>query len=235
MEKVSGSLPSAISEALAGLPEWLLERPGKVFYSGKSAFVNAKRSSLYILGLNPGGSPVSESEETVGRSLTSFYEREDDWSSYTESWKSKPPGQYGMQPRVQHLLKALGRSPTSTPSSNVVFVRTARAKDLQEEKRALLDACWPVHEAVITSLQVKVIICFGAEAGAWVRQKLGARKTDAFDSFRETYDKRNWLSQSYRAPDGRIIVQVSHPSIADWTAPHADPSDLVRRAIEAAS
>jgi len=36
------------------IPDSLLERSGKGFYSGRTAFENT--SKLYVLGLNPGGS-----------------------------------------------------------------------------------------------------------------------------------------------------------------------------------
>lgn len=52
----------------------LYDRSGKVFYSGRAAF--GAPSALYLLGLNPGGSPV-QAEQTIGRNL--------------EAWRSRRP------------------------------------------------------------------------------------------------------------------------------------------------
>jgi hypothetical protein len=43
----------------------LHERSGKVFCSGRAAFSAPAR--LYLLGLNPGGSPTLQANETIGR------------------------------------------------------------------------------------------------------------------------------------------------------------------------
>ena len=42
------------------IPESLMDKPGKAFYSGRDAFEPPKE--LYILGANPGGIPEYESE-----------------------------------------------------------------------------------------------------------------------------------------------------------------------------
>lgn len=57
--------PHFTIEALAEkIPESLLARSGKVFYSGRQAF--SKPSPLYVLGVNPGGDPAHYESETSG-------------------------------------------------------------------------------------------------------------------------------------------------------------------------
>jgi uracil-DNA glycosylase len=84
------------------------------------------------------------------------------------------PGKWGMQPRMLHMLASLGLDPRAVPASNVVFVRSSTEAMLQGEKESLLRACWPVHQAVIDALGVRVVLCFGGIAGRWVREELGA-------------------------------------------------------------
>ena len=45
------------------IPKSVMSKSGTAFYSGRAAFSTS--SKLYILGLNPGGSPDSQATETV--------------------------------------------------------------------------------------------------------------------------------------------------------------------------
>ena len=47
-----------IDELFRSVPTHLLNESGTVFYSGRDAFSNP--SGLYLLGLNPGSSPVDQ-------------------------------------------------------------------------------------------------------------------------------------------------------------------------------
>lgn len=206
----------------------LYERSGAVFYSGRSAF--SVPSDIYILGLNPGGNSEKQAVDTVRRNIEGTLSGPPDWSAYRdESWEDKEPGTYGMQPRVLHLLSGLKRDPDKVPSSNVVFVRSPREKDLTDNKGGLLRACWPFHDAVIQHLGVRVVLCFGGTAGSWVRKALGAQTK--IGAFTERNDRR-WTSEAHQAPDGRAVVTLTHPSIAKWDAPETDPTALVRAVVE---
>lgn len=207
----------------------ILPRSGAVLYSGRAAFTGRKR--LYVLGLNPGGSPESNPHGTIASHMAISQTRQQDaWSEYCdESWGGLPAGTNGMQPRVLHLLAALGMDPRQTPASNVVFVRSAAERDLAAEKQHLLNACWPLHEAVIASLGVDTLLCFGQTAGAWAREKVGAHML--VDTFRET-NRRGWQSTAYANGNGLVVVTTTHPSRADWRNPAADPTPLVRQVLD---
>ena len=66
-------------EAFAKLiPDHLLGESGKAFYSGRDAF--GHQSPLYILGLNPGGDPRAQAEETIARhTKIVLLEKPNDW------------------------------------------------------------------------------------------------------------------------------------------------------------
>ncbi len=223
------SVHPEVAAALDAIPASLLSQSGKVFYSGRAAFSGP--SDLYILGLNPGGDPEIQASETIAADLLRFREGPDWWSDYAdESWHGAPPGTWGMAPRVLHMLASLNRDPRAVPASNVIFVRSSTEATLAANKGVLLQSCWPVHQAVIEALQIRVVLCFGGTAGRGVRERLGARKH--VDSFQET-NRRGWRSETHATGDGRMVLTLTHPGRADWRNPDADPTGLVRRALAA--
>lgn len=220
-------VPKSIVEALQDLPAALKVRSGSVFYTGRSAFQGER--PLYILGLNPGGDPEKQACETVGRHIDEFQARTEPWSAYADdSWQGRAPGTWGMQPRLLHMLAQLGFDPREVPASNVLFARSRTESNVSAEKVSLLAACWPVHQAVIDALNIRVILCLGGTAGSWVRARLGAALF--VDSFSET-NARGWTSTAHRAPSGITVITATHPGRADWCNLAADPTELVRRML----
>lgn len=217
-----------IEDFLSLVDPSLHRRSGSVFYSGRHAF--ARTSPIYILGLNPGGDPVRQADETVARHMAEALSRETDrWAEYAEgSWRGRAPGTTGMQPRVLHLLRRLSLDPREIPASNVVFVRSGREADLERDKPALLRMCWPVHQAVIDRLGVGTILCFGGTAGRWVREALGADQQ--VEAFTEDNDRR-WTSVAHATRTGRHVVTLTHPSIANWLNPATDPTPMIARVL----
>ena len=206
----------------------LLDESGSVFYSGRGAF--SRPTDLYILGLNPGGVPSAKPDETVRRNLANWASLPPDWSAYRDDpWEGRDPGEHGMQPRVRHLFDRLGRDLGRTPASNVVFVRTRSEYDLARRRDELLALCWPVHDAVIKRLGIRTILCFGKTAGAWTRRALGADLCRG--TFQET-NRRRWTCSAHSNGAGVCVVTLTHPSRADWRADEADPTALVRLAID---
>ena len=210
------------------IPSDLQCKSGIAFFSGRAAF--SKHRELYILGLNPGGDSTKQACETVAWHTSKVLnEKPDTWSEYSdESWKGKPPGKHGIQPRILHLLKNLDLEPGEVPASNIVFERSRGVSDIANW-RQLTEACWPFHCAVIRQLRPRVILCLGAQAGDFVRKK--TRAVDQIDCFVENNDRR-WKSICFTNHEGLKVIRVSHPSRADWTTPAADPSKLVLRALK---
>jgi hypothetical protein len=212
-------------EQFSGLVDGDLQcRSGSVFYSGPAAF--AVPSNLYLLGLNPGGSPTAQANETIERDLSEWRSGPQRWSAYVdESWRGMPPGTYGIQPRIRHLLDRLGLDPRDVPASNVVFLRSNDEAALAAEKQSLLSKCWPVHRAAIHALGVSTVLCLGGTAGQWVRSLLGA--TTRAGRFVES-NSRGWTSEAHLSDAGMCVVTLTHPGRADWRNPAADPTPLVR-------
>ena len=229
MEVATAQERRVMIDKFAGLiPHSLLAHSGSVFYSGRKAFSTPSR--LYILGLNPGGSPNEQAAETVDWHTKKVLNGAADWSAYQdEEWQGKPPGTFGMQPRVLHLLDQLKLEPRNVPASNVVFVRSAREKDIKNRFRPLAELCWPFHQAVIEELRVRVVLCFGQQSGSCVREQLNAN--NLVDQFVEKNNRR-WASTSYKNSNGIAVVVATHPSIADWKTPATDPTLLVQRMLD---
>ena len=220
----------AIEDFAAKIPKELLERSGKVFYSGREAF--STDCPIYMLGINPGGSPDDEAGDTVkSHTFEVLHKFPGDWSAYRdESWEGAAPGTYGMAPRVLHLLQRLGMNPGSVPASNLVFARSRREADIHHgDMRAMADACWAFHKAVIDTLRPRVVLCFGKTAGSYVRRQLGANRL--IGEFLE-HNNRQWRSQAFATDRDVRVVVGAHPSIANWCSEATDITPLVQGALQ---
>lgn len=205
----------------------MAHKSGSVFYSGRLAF--SKPSSVYVLGLNPGGSPLRQATETVKDDLDAWNDRPRDWSRYLdESWRGKLPGRHGMQPRIRHMFDTLGLDLRATPASNAVFVRTKSEADLRREGAGLFDRCWSFHEAVLERLGVRTVLCLGSTTGRWVRRAVQAHLL--LDSYRET-NNRGWSSEAHIAANGLAVITLTHPGRANWANPDANPTGMVKAVL----
>lgn len=222
---------SHIETAYKRIPSELRNQSGKIFYSGRNAF--CKPAPLYVLGVNPGGDPNSLMDETVSSHTKWVLDKAPaNWSAYRdESWKAKPPGKHGMQPRLLHMFSRIGLDPGTVPSSNLVFVRSCREGDLADKVDSLADACWPFHAYVIEALKPRAILCLGQTAGDYVRARVGA--DHRYATFIEQ-NKRQWQSHAYSSPSGLKVIVATHPSIAKWVASASDPTGLVSDALNSA-
>ena len=88
----------------------------------------------------------------------------------------------------------------------------------------IMDVCWPLHEAVIDTLGISTVLCLGAAAGRWVRQAVGAN--EKIGEFVEQ-NARRWRSEAHIARSGIAVLTLTHPGIADWRNPAADPTAFV--------
>jgi hypothetical protein len=222
------------------IPDEMKDVSGKVFYSGRYAFMKhdycGEFLPVYILGLNPGGDPEVHADETVRshtKRILDENENTGSWSAWAgESWRRRQgwvdSGQTAMQKRMMHFFERTRLSDWEVPASNLVFKRSVNAEKLKERNR-LKDLCWPFHQQVIKALGIRVIICLGHETGEYVSSKF--RKMEQINVFVEQ-NKRKWKSTVAVSKVDRVtIISLTHPSRADWTKPETDPSTLVLKTL----
>ena len=216
------------------IPDDLRGMQGAAFYAGRSAF-EAPAAPLYILGLNPAGSFEGTLDEHTQCVLN---DERPDWSSYLDGppcakGGERPPIKSRIRPRMLHLfgkLRPLGISPGTVPANNLFF-RSSPTSDAIERGQhdALTRACWPFHKAVLAELNIRVVVCLGKEADAWVRRQINA--SEKVDEFVER-NKRKWKSSVHRSKaTGKIVIGLTHPGRANWAKPNTDPTGLVVNAL----
>ena len=213
-------------ETLAALiPASMANKSGKAFYSGRAAF--SQPNELYILGANPGGDPKSNPETVERHTRMVLQEMPDLWSAYRdETWRRGPAEESPLGKRILHLLAEIGFEPRRVPASNVCFARSRRISEMDFDRHA--EDCWPFHRSVIENIRPQVIVCLGKKAAKFVREKLDANIE--IDRFVERNERR-WKSAVFRNDSGLHVAEFTHPSIADWTSPKTDPSNLARRIL----
>ena len=211
------------------IPKSQRKRSGKAFYSGRRAFET--QSNVYIIGINPGGSPDDHPDETVSTHTAQVLNGElENWSAYRdESWSGRVPGTAPLQQSLLQLIEGLNMDPGEVPASNLFFVRSSELKKIEGDEKVLAAQCWPFHQSVIYDLRVRVVVCFGKEASNFLRRHLNTYPhPDA-----KFINGHGWGSYTYRNARGQIVVALSHPSRgAHWTKPGYDPTDLVLNALD---
>lgn len=211
------------------IPSELLDTSGAVFYSGKSAWKGSK--DLYILGLNPGGDVIRQEYQTLiyHTSKNNIGEKED-WSEYRdEVWNNRLKGSAPFQKRILYLLDNLNLDPAEVPASNVVFKRSRNSAELNMDFTRLANLCWPFHQYVIEKLRIRMILCLGRRSGRFVRSKTNAN--ELIDVYEEN-NNRKWKTRVYINPKGLKVVEVPHPSWANWLNPNSDPSFLIKQHLK---
>ena len=90
-----------IEEFRALIPDSVLVESGAAFYSGQAAF--SVPSPLYILGLNPGGSPQLQADDTVKKHTDMVLDKDNYWSEYQDEswWEGRRPGTSAAVPLVR--------------------------------------------------------------------------------------------------------------------------------------
>lgn len=206
------------------VPESLMEKPGRVFYSGRKAFESPR--DIYLLGINSGGDPA-DATDRVKDNVESILNRPEmeNWSRYRE-------GANDFHKRLRrHFFKYLGLDPCEVPASNLVFLRSQSEQTLKTTAiRRLARKCWPFHKEVIRKLGVKVVVCLGKQnCGDLVRDFLKA-DSGPIDSFIEK-NRRGYESLTFKNMYGLQVVQLTHPS-RFWTSQASVPTELVKRALD---
>lgn len=134
----------------------LLDRPGGILYSSHETL---SKGDVYLLGFNPGGG--DDGAVKLADSIENMLVRTEN-SYLDEVWgdvSGRSPGGAPLQKRVQWLCETIGLQPRAVCASNLIFVQSRKAEDI--EYAALAKVCWPVHEAIIDIVKPKLILTFG--------------------------------------------------------------------------
>ena len=111
------------------IPTSILELQGVALHSGCDAF--ATRSPIYILGLNPKGTPEEYGDRTVRNDCERMMRSDHDRHS---SYRDEGTGET-YQKRILHLFSGLGDrgqgvDPQLTPCSNLLFPCSSGQDDI---------------------------------------------------------------------------------------------------------
>lgn len=135
----------------------ILDLPGSILYSSHETL---KLGAVYLIGFNPGGAGGLAVEKSIESMLTNTVNSyiDEEWGNLNNSWSS---GEAPLQKKVQWLLKSIGLEPRNVCASNLIFFQSRAAVDIDY---ALASRCWPVHEAILSIVNPKLIIAFGNSA-----------------------------------------------------------------------
>ena len=213
------------------VPDWLLDRSGEVFYSGRAAFSGSRE--VYLLGYNPGSDPNVERKpgdelntvrSSIDKALSRSAER---FSLYYQEWETGRP--QTMQKGIRRFFAMSGLDPCLTPSSNCVFVRSPDIASMPKAAREELeDDCWPFHQAVIEQLRIKAVLCMGDDAYKAVADHF--RVTGQVDEEPDGWRPPRW-HRAYATESGMILFKLLHPSRGHWQKDEHNPAALVRRVL----
>ncbi len=132
----------------------LLNESGSILYSSHETL---KPGQIYLLGFNPGGAGGNSLLSSIDRLLNNESNSylDECWENLSGSWEA---GDAPLQKRVCYLLENLGLNPREVCSSNLIFLQSREAKNINFN---LANRCWPIHESILQLIKPKLIIAFG--------------------------------------------------------------------------
>jgi hypothetical protein len=213
-----------LSELIDLIPESQRERSGGAFYSGRAAWV--KPSRIYLIGYNPGG---NASDPGTVMDHTEMILRHDRYSAFVTEGNPVNEPRWGtsMQASVRHVLGSLGYNPNLVPASNLFFARSSRADHHPEElTQQWKEECWELHEHVIKTLDIEIVMCIGKATADFVLSRdVFSQHEKTNESFTSTKGLPR-TSQMYDGPGVRL-VQLGHTSSTSWLGVERDPSPYI--------
>lgn len=134
----------------------ILDAPGAVLYSGVSTL---RQGSVYLLGLNPGGSENASIRDSLVRCRAEHNAYLDE--RWAPGGRLQPVGKATLQRRIQQLCAMMGFDTREVPASNLVFTRSTRL-NTHLNFSAACQLCLPVHHIFLDAIQPKFLMTFGA-------------------------------------------------------------------------
>lgn len=184
--------------------EPILDLSGKILYSSVDTL---RPGRVYLLGHNPGGSPITKASQTIRLCLDALpWKMTNDY--FDESWKNRPVGASFLQLRVKWLLQNLGLNPLEVAASNLIFPRSVAAAESRFAEFS--EICWPVHERILGIVAPALVIVFGNSAAspyAFIRRKFNPSSETTVPSGHGT-----WSCRSFDVPKRFRVVGLPHLS-----------------------
>jgi hypothetical protein len=184
--------------------EPILDLSGKILYSSVDTL---KPGRVYLLGHNPGGSPLTKASQTIRLCLDALPQKVTN-DYFDESWKNRPVGTSFLQLRVKWLLQQLGLNPREVAASNLIFPRSVAVAESQFAK--LSEICWPVHERILDIVTPALVIVFGNSGQspyAFMRRRFNPSSETAVPSGHGT-----WTCRTFRVTGRFRVVGLPHLS-----------------------
>ena len=184
-----------------------LHRPGCVLYSSHHSICPG---DVYLIGLNPGG---VESGPRLADALEPSLARENNayldevWGNYKEGEEGKAP----LQLRVKWLLENLGFKVSDVLATNLVFMQSQNERGITWEDA---DACWPVHEALLSIVKPRLILAFGNSGFspyAYIHSRFGGEQSYA------SADHGTWNLKGFHASiAGKEVYVAGIPHLSRY-------------------
>ena len=209
------------------VPDHLLDVSGEVFASGRIAF--SRRSPIYMLALHPGeGSAM----DTLRANIAETVDGPDGYwcSALDDTWGPEAPGKHPAQKNILMGFADTRFELRETPSSTLIFPRLSGDVEADPDFNAYADASWPMHQAVIDGLGVRMVLCLGKTVGGAVRRRLNAH--DLVSEFTETIPVRGWTSTIHANAQGVMVASLSSPWRTDWSNPSLNPLPMCESALD---
>ena len=215
------------------LGDEMLDESGGLLNSAESTLRRGGSSDVYFLGLNPGGEAgqdhsISDNFPTIYESLA--FSRlgvsgwDQDWSREDASYEL---GQAPIQRRFKHIASFLGLAYSEILATNLIFARSRRFKALSGIKDQL-EACLPVHHAMIDVVKPKALWVMGNSDSAGGALKL-------HDDVKWIGAKHKDWSIGHGTVDfcGRTMMFCHTPHLTFWDATADDKQELLAFAFGA--
>lgn len=166
---------------------------GEVFSSGLDTL---QRGPLYVMGLNPGGTPDDDYNLSILRHVETWdltnYSAFTDQCWKRKCWREDPNGRQeslhcsctscarGKDPQQLAIKDAIERvfpnkkHPNSVFASNAIFAASRSVDTFVKDTRYTLkqawELCWKVHRFLLSIVRPKVVLCLGYDSFSLLTQ-----------------------------------------------------------------
>lgn len=225
--KAPGKGSAPLDQIALLLGEDLIDEPGGLLNSAESTLRSDGPSDIYFLGLNPGGEverdySILDGSPTIYESLALTRLGVSGWDqNWSRERASFEPGQAPIQLRFKHIARFLKIAYGDIFATNLIFARSRRFKALAGVKDRI-EACLPIHKAMIDIVRPKRLWVMGNPANAGDAMKFHA------DVQWRSAKYKDW-SIGHGTVDfcGHTMTFCHTPHLTFWDAEAEDKQELL--------